>query len=168
MEHPEENRPLIETHHREAAKTQQPLKLEAKSYNNPGVIDAASDSENSDEIPPTEPPPAYFSSNTLRRKKTTKVFCDSGCAHTLIHDTTPEGLHDDTMKKTSLPPTTRKTLATQITDNNTYPHDPHTISNAEPDGHSTTDTDTAPQAHQHRPKDRPDPEHPDILGDLQN
>ena len=149
MEHPEENRPLIETHHREAAKTQQPLKLEAKSYNNPGVIDAASDSENSDEIPPTEPPPAYFSSNTLRRKKTTKVFCNSGCTHNLIHDTT-----------------TRKTLAAQVADNNTCPHYPHTISNAEPDGHNLVPSRTlalgAPRAHQHRPKNRPDPKPPDI------
>ena len=154
MEHPEENRPLIEAHHREAAKTQQPLKLGAKSNNNPGVIDAASDGENSDKIPPTEPPPVYFYINTLRGKKTTKVFCNSGCAHNLIHDTTTESLHDDTAKESSIPPTTKKTLAAQVTDNNTCPNYPH-----------TTPSDLAlgaPRAHQHRRNDRPDPEPPDI------
>ena len=154
MEHPEENRHLIEAHHRETAKTQQPLKLEVKSYNNPGVINTASDGENSDEIPPTEPPPAYFSSNTLRGKKTTKVFCNSGCAHNLIHNTTTESLHNDKAKETSIPPTTRKTLAAQVTDNNTCANYPQ-----------TTPSDLAlgaPRAHQHRPKDRPDPEPPDI------
>ena len=103
------------------------MPLEVKSYNNPKVIDTASDNENSDEIPPTEPPPAYFSSNTLRRKKTTRVFCDSGCAHTLINESTPEDL---------------------------------------PDGHDIVPSSTlaaeTPRTHQHRPKDRPDPEPPDI------
>ena len=164
MEHSKENRPLIEAHHREAAKAQQPLPLlrpttytreehpkdlptpvqpAVRSYNKPRVIDPASDSENSCEIPPTEPPPAifaeglrqhtptdpppYFSSNTLRRKKTTSVFCDSGCTHTLINEGTPEDLHNITTKKRSLPPITRKTLATQITDTNVHPHYPHPI-----------------------------------------
>ena len=108
MEHPEENRPLIEAHYREAAKTQQPLKLEAKNNSNLGVINVASDEENSDEIPPAEPPPAYFSSNILWGKKATKVLCTSGCVHNLMHNTT------------------RKTLTAQVTDDNACPNCPHT------------------------------------------